>query len=168
MRTPLWIREISDQLRAISSAGLDLRIKIAVLFPGQWRGFFDVVILLTSKMSATIDQHIFNDISAKNTKNMHHGPLIGANTNAMKTIGADMNRPQAHISGSDFWLVSRNRCAKYDPSGTPMRPEAMATMPNLYATLQLMYLFHIISVIRSLAEPLIIVNYYWNGYFPSL
>lgn len=96
-------------------------------------------VLLTSKMSATIDQHKFNDISAKNTKNMHHGPLIGANTIAMKTIGADMKRPHAHISGSDFWLTTRKRCAKYDPSGTPMSPEAMATRPNLYATLQLWF-----------------------------
>lgn len=89
-------------------------------------------------MSATIDQHKFNDISAKNTKNMVHGPLVGAITNAMKTIGAEMKRPHAHINGSDFELITRNRCAKYDPSGTPMSPDAMATMPNLYATLQLM------------------------------
>lgn len=66
---------------------------------------------------------------------MVHGPLIGAITNPMKTIGADMNRPHAHINGSEFWLTTRKRCAKYDPSGTPMSPEAMATIPNLDATL---------------------------------
>lgn len=113
-------------------------------------------------MSATIDQHIFNDISPKKTKSMHHGPLIGANTIAMKTIGADMNRPHAHISGSDFWLISRQRCAKYDPSGTPMSPEAMATIPNLYATLQLIrihFLLYTSSVEISLAEVIIKINY---------
>lgn len=134
----------------------------------DFRDFSDVVILLTSKMSATIDQHIFNDISAMNTKNMHHGPLIGANTNAIKTIGDDMNRPHAHINGSDFWLISRQRCAKNDPSGTPMSPEAMATIPNLYATLQLMYdfLLYIISILFGRGTYVIIkmveICYFWS------
>lgn len=116
---------------------LDLRT-IAVYFPPLRSGFSPLfVVMLTSRISATIDQHKFNDTSAKNTKNMVHGPLICANTIAANTIGAEKNKPNAHINGSVFWLIARKRCAKYDPSGTPISPDAMATMPNLYATLQL-------------------------------
>lgn len=82
-----------------------------------------------------MDQHKFNETSAKKMKKKHHGSLMCAITNAKKTIGDEMKRPQAHINGSQFWLMARIRWAKYEPSGTPISPDAMATMPNLYETL---------------------------------
>lgn len=82
-------------------------------------------------MSATMDQHIFNESSATNTKKKHQRVLTSAKTNAKKIIGADMNKPTAQINGSHLWLRARNRWAKYDPSGTPMSPDVIATMPKL-------------------------------------
>lgn len=61
-----------------------------------------VSLLLTNSMSATIDQHKFNETSAKNTKVKHQKPFVRANTSAINTIGADMNSPHAQIIGSHF------------------------------------------------------------------
>lgn len=46
-----------------------------------------------------------------------------------------MNNPHAHMIGSHCGLFWRKRWAKYEPSGTPISPDSIATIPNLYDTL---------------------------------
>lgn len=90
------------------------------------------VVFLTNSISATIDQHRFNETIPRKTNKKHHDPSYDAVINAIKIIGADTNRPIAHICGSHWELICRPRCAKYEPSGTPTNPANIAIIPNSY------------------------------------
>lgn len=90
---------------------------------------------LTSSMSATILQHKFKVICARNTKNRHQFALYLARTRPKYTQGAEVINPKAQISGSHVESIGRNRWAIAEPAGTPIRPANIATIPNLNDTL---------------------------------
>jgi hypothetical protein len=91
--------------------------------------------LHTNSISATILQHKFNVTCAKKTSIKHQVPLYLATTSAKYTNGADVNSPNAQISGSHVEFIGRRRCASAEPNGTPIIPANIATIPNLYDTL---------------------------------
>lgn len=91
---------------------------------------------LTSKISATIDQVRFRKSSAKNTKAKHSEALYLAVMQAKNTSGLDTSRPTAQMWASMRWYWCLSFWARKLPKGTPIRPDIIEMMPNLYATLE--------------------------------
>lgn len=109
-------------------------------------------------------QHKFNVTSAIKTQKKHQLVLKGATTRPKYTNGADVMSPKAQISGSHVKLTKRNRCARAEPSGTPINPAVIATRPNLYETL-----FTVGSKIITTLRRLVGVTYSlsWMFSFPG-
>lgn len=54
-----------------------------------------------------------------------------------------MNSPHAHMIGSVLWCLWRKYWAINEPIGTPNSPDNIATIPNLYDTLNAKFKIHI-------------------------
>jgi len=97
----------------------------------------NILWVLTRSMSATIDQFKLRKTSPKNINAKHALLFTVARREAAKSSGELTRSPMAQIMGSMRGYRDRNLRANSEPSGTPMSPDIIAMMPNVYATLQI-------------------------------
>jgi len=91
--------------------------------------------LLTSKISATIDQLRLRATSPRKTKAKPMSTLVRAKKNATKIKTDERTRPSPQIRGSDLGYFSLRRVLSIAPSGTPIMPETIVTAPKISETL---------------------------------